>query len=681
VAIYDTVNGMETRLGTAVMSGTSWSYTPATALSAGSHSFVARVENPANGYQGTISNAYVASIQAIAMSSIVDDVGAVKGNLVEAVDSASSVRYVRIDQGASGVFDIAEVKIWAWINGVLTNVAQGKVVSSAYDSASNGALSNLVDGKSTTDFFAATSTNNNWLQIDLGGGYNIASVSVVTNSAGNNISALANAAVRVSNSNMSAYTSSQLANNANVVSSLLATLSVGENQLSWVKSYRSDDSIPALIGTLATELRANEVVGIWDGAVRLGNANVSNKTWSYSGATLVDGLHSFIAKVENASGQIVASTDAYSFIKDGTVPTQGVFISSVTDSYGPSTGDIVSGVLTDDQHLTLRGQVGVPTMTVNERVAIYDGSTRLGYATVNTSNWIYSISPNVLSYGDHSLTAVVENSATGVAGIASSVFSVDVQQIKVTSINDSFGALTGNVLSSKLNYIDSTGVRYTDPSGVAVTDDVAAVLNGTLGHVLGATQVLAVYDGSIRLGNASVSDTTWKFSASNLTLGSHKLIFQIENSAVPGVALLQTSGCDISVVSQNNDFLPASQLSLSGAGQTLNLTQEKAVNWTNILKSIDLTGISGNTLQLKSTDVLQKAVVGGTEATGAYANNYQLLINGDASSTIDLADGGGTSGWSIKGMQKTINSSVYDVWVNDVNHATLYINHAITSVI
>jgi hypothetical protein len=680
VGVYDTANGVKTKLGNATVTGTTWNYTPETALTAGEHSFTAVVENSANGSQASTSERYLVSIQAVAMNSIVDVAGSIKGNLLEINQPLASARYVRIDQAANGIFDISELQVLAWVNGQLINVAQSKTVNSHYLAANNGALTNLTDGNTNTDFISTKISNDNWVQIDLGANYNISSISVVTNSTGTNMTSLNNAVVRASKADMSAYVPAQLALSSEVVSVSFGMVSVN-NQLSWVKSFRSDDSMPSLSGTLSASLGANEVVGVWDGELRLGSAYVSDNYWSYSVGALTSGAHSLIVKIENANGQVLAATETYSYIMDGTAPTQGVLINKVTDNYGPTTGSLASGALTDDRNLTLSGLVGVPTLTSNQMVGIYDGTTCLGYATISGSNWSYSISPSALSYGTHSLVAQVENIATSSNATASSPFLVDVQQITLTGLADANGAFTGNMLSSTLSYVDAAGTLYTAPSGPSTTDSTSPVLSGTLGHALDQTQILAVYDGYTRLGNAVVVDKNWTYSNNNLSVGSHALVFQIETNATPGVSLLKTAFYAVSVVSQNNDFLPTSSMSFSGSNQTLDLTQESGISWTNVLKSIDLTGLSGNTLLLKSTDIIQKATVGGVEAVGVYGNNYQLMINGNSSSKVDLTDGVGTLGWTLQSSQKTISSSVYDVWVNDVNNATLYINHGILSVI
>jgi hypothetical protein len=680
VAMYDTFAGVKTKLGNATVTGTTWSYTPSS-LSAGSHSFTAVVENSTNGVQSVISEKYLVGIQAVEINKIIDTVGSIKGNLLEIAQPLTSARYIRIDQGGSGIFDISELQVSAWVNGQLTNVAQNKIVNSHYSAATNYPFSNLTDASFNTEFVSANAFSDNWIQVDLGANYNISNISVVSSSAGTNMKSLNGSMVSASKGDMSPYSFAQLAASPGVTSLSLGTANVGNNQLSWSKSFTSDESMPTLSGKFAAALGTNEVVGIWDGNLRMGSANVIGNSWSYSVGALSIGSHSLIAKIENASGQVLAATETYFYTMDATAATQGVLINTVTDSYGPTTGILTSGSLTDDRNLTLSGVVGVPTLTSNQMVAVYDGTSRLGYATMSGTGWSYTISPSELSYGTHSLVAQVENIATGTGATASSAFLVDIQQIALTGIADANGAFTGNVMSSALSYVDAAGTLYKTPSGTSTTDSVSPVLSGTLGHALDQTQVLAVYDGSTRLGNAVVVDKNWTYSTSNLSVGSHALAFQIESNTMSGTYLLKTASYALTVVSQNTDFSPTSSISLNGSNQILDLTQESGISWTNVLKSIDLTGLSGNTLLLKATDVLQKATVGGVETSGVYANNYQLMINGNATSKIDLTDGSGTSGWAMQSTQKSLSSAVYDVWVNDTNHATLYINHSITSVI
>jgi hypothetical protein len=63
-------------------------------------------------------------------------------------------------------------------------------------------------------------------------------------------------------------------------------------------------------------------------------------------------------------------------------------------------------------------------------------------------------------------------------------------------------------------------------TGAMVTDDTTPAFSGTLSGVVGNGQVLAVYDGgSTYLGTEAVTNTSWTYKQTTLTVGSHTFRF------------------------------------------------------------------------------------------------------------------------------------------------------------
>jgi len=88
------------------------------------------------------------------------------------------------------------------------------------------------------------------------------------------------------------------------------------------------------------------------------------------------------------------------------VPT----IDSVTDDVGSTQGTVTSGKPTDDNRPLLEG-----TTTAGNTIAIYDGNTLLGNATVDLSGH-WSFTPGIpLADGTHNITAVAINAAGNTA--------------------------------------------------------------------------------------------------------------------------------------------------------------------------------------------------------------------------------------------------------------------------
>ena len=120
-------------------------------------------------------------------------------------------------------------------------------------------------------------------------------------------------------------------------------------------------------------------------------------------------------------------------------------------------------------------------------------------ATVVGNNWSYTA--GTLADGRYDIMAMVQNAgdSSGTAGrvvsganylqVLSSA-SVPTQTVTITSATDNVnanGSLTGLVTSNR------------------TTDDSTLALSGTLSAATTANQVVAVYDGAIKLGNASMS--------------------------------------------------------------------------------------------------------------------------------------------------------------------------------
>ena len=75
------------------------------------------------------------------------------------------------------------------------------------------------------------------------------------------------------------------------------------------------DATPLLKGTYSANLAANEVIAVYDGATKLGNAviDANTKTWSYqTTSNLSAAAHTFTAKVETSGGTATATSSNFS---------------------------------------------------------------------------------------------------------------------------------------------------------------------------------------------------------------------------------------------------------------------------------------------------------------------------------------------------------------------------------
>ena len=132
----------------------------------------------------------------------------------------------------------------------------------------------------------------------------------------------------------------------------------------------------------------------------LGSGHIINGFIDITTGALTDGTaYNFRASITDIAGNTsAASTDhAWDITIDASAPTQTATITSVTDDDAPVTGPLTSGGVTDDNSLDLAGTIS-DVLTGTEVLAVYDGATRLGTASVVGTNWSYTDS--TLTNGD-----------------------------------------------------------------------------------------------------------------------------------------------------------------------------------------------------------------------------------------------------------------------------------------
>ena len=179
---------------------------------------------------------------------------------------------------------------------------------------------------------------------------------------------------------------------------------------------------------------------------------------------------------------------------DQTAPDP-VEIGSVMDDVGTVTGELDSGVSTDDTAPTLSGSGGTP----GDTITLYDGDTVVGTATVGSDgNW--SVTPSTpLSEGSHSLTVTATDPAGNESG-ASGAFEVVVtatapDAISIGSVIDDVGSVTGALVSG------------------GVTDDTRPTVSGTGAE---AGQTVTLYANGVAVGSTVAgADGSWSVEPTN----------------------------------------------------------------------------------------------------------------------------------------------------------------------
>ncbi|MCX9004939.1 Ig-like domain-containing protein, partial [Citrobacter portucalensis] len=273
----------------------------------------------------------------------------------------------------------------------------------------------------------------------------------------------------------------------------------------------TDDTSLVISGTLSAPLAAGETVRVYDGTTFLGTATVDtvNGTWSYTDSSLANGdTPSYTARVADAAGNQSAAGTAYTVTIDTTAPATTAAVTGVADNAGIITGSVASGGTTDDTSLVISGTLSAP-LAAGETVRVYDGTTFLGTATVDTVNGTWSYTDSSLANGDTpSYTARVADAA-GNQSAAGAAYTVTIDTTApattaaVTGVADDAGTVTGNVASG------------------GTTDDTSLVISGTLSAPLAAGETVRVYDGTTFLGTATVHSVngTWSYTDSSLANG------------------------------------------------------------------------------------------------------------------------------------------------------------------
>jgi hypothetical protein len=590
VRIYDGASF----LGTATVSGTTWSYSDTrTLVNAQSLSYTARVADAA-GNQSAAGSAYTTTIDLVAptttaaITAITDNVGIIQATVAS---------------GAS-TDDTALV-----ISGTLSaGLVSGESVR-------------IYDG--TSFLGAATVAGNSWSYSDsrtLTQAQSLSYTARVADAAGNQSAA------------SSAYSASVDTSAPTTTAAVTAiTDNVGAIQGTVASAGRTDDTSLSISGTLSAGLGAGESVRIYDGTSFLGSATVSGTTWTYSDTrTLADaqGL-SYTARVADAAGNQSAAGSAYTATVDTSAPNTTAAVTAITDNVGIVQGTVVSGSSTDDTSLTISGSLSA-ALVAGETVRIYDGTSFLGSASVSGTTWTYSDSRTLANAQAVSYTALVADvagnqSAAGSAYTATVDTSAPTTTAAVTAINDDVGIVQGTVISA------------------GSTDDTSLSISGTLSAALAVGETVRIYDGSNFLGTATVSDTTWSYSDTRTLIHAQSLSYTARVADAPGNQSAAGSAYTVSV-----DTTPPTTLAaVTAISDNVGIVQGNVASGGNTDDtSLAISGTlttalgAGETVRIyDGTSFLGSATVSGT--TWSYSDSRSLAHSQSVSYTARVADAAG----------------------------------------
>ncbi|MCW7542153.1 Ig-like domain-containing protein, partial [Aquabacterium sp. A7-Y] len=255
----------------------------------------------------------------------------------------------------------------------------------------------------------------------------------------------------------------------------------------------SDDSTLLLSGSC----EAGATVLVYDGSMLLGTATVNGTSWSYS-ATVTDATqHQFRATATDAAGNTSAPTADIVVVGDMTAPTTHLSNLALSDDTGVSSSDFITSVATQTLSASLSAALGT-----NEKVmgSLNGGATwsdLTGMVSGTTLTW-----SGIVLTGEQTLQLAVVDATGSTGPVASHVYRLDTAAPtpQLTSVTDDAGLHTGSLTSGD------------------ATDDTAVLLSGSCEP--GST--VEVYDGSDLLGTATVSGTSWTYTATVVNGGLHQ---------------------------------------------------------------------------------------------------------------------------------------------------------------
>ncbi|KAF7275112.1 hypothetical protein GWI33_012173, partial [Rhynchophorus ferrugineus] len=394
-------------LGTATVSGTSWSYQDSGLVTGEDYSYTVAVKSAA-GIAGAESTAYVINTDNVAPGQTV--------TISEVVDNKDPVTGV-ISNGGVTNDDTPEIK------GTLSEVlAAGEVVVVYRNGVSIG---------------EATVTGTAWTFADasLGSGETYTYTAQVKDLAGNT-SSLSNDYSIVTNFDGA----SQTTNILRIVDNVDPTQGVVSN------NGFTNDTTPTLEGSIGSALNTGDVVVIKRDGTEIGTATVTGTSWTYTDSLSADGSYSYTAVVRNNVGVEGAPSSAYAITLDTVAPEATAVIVDYTDDYAPQTGNYGTGTTTNDTSPSLNISV-TGTVATNEVVAVYRDGVKIGNAT-HISGSTYQFADNSLVNGTtYSYTTRVEDAA-GNKGSESAAFTLTVDttaasQLVITEVVDNVEYVTG----------------------------------------------------------------------------------------------------------------------------------------------------------------------------------------------------------------------------------------------
>ncbi len=516
LVVYDDFGGVRISLGVATVNGTSWTFSPPRPLGEGAHQLSVRVERPADGQTGALSEPFELQVHGALTMTMTDTVGPRQGVIAN----------------GGGADDVPT------LSGRLTApLGQGEVLA-IYD----------VSGSQPVKLGDASVSGMTWTFQPPDSLSGSLSFKPVIQGAGETDIALARVAGAVTTVVVDASDAVPTA------IGVIDTVQDAVNVARYIVIRGNPDA-----GRLWLNAREVEVMSHGEN-VALGKSTFSVFGFSSPGANMVDGNpntsgisnsgtndtnYMFVdlgANYQIDSIRVVGNMAKVTIfgLPDGVVinrsydqlmQTDGVF-SKVFQTFdngvaylNPQRSMHGHDESVEDFTPTLRGRLDTP-LTAEDVLAVFDTldgeTTRLGAAVIfhdgTGLHWTFTPSA-LLSAGRHSFSVRVENLTNGHVGPMSEPFVVNIQDGLTMTVSDRVGAWQGALHDGD------------------ATDDDTPDFSGLLNAPLGAGEVVAVFaktaTGEIKIGEATAvaAGSQWRWSLTSAPLTGQMSFFAVIQSA------------------------------------------------------------------------------------------------------------------------------------------------------
>nr|WP_174506176.1 Ig-like domain-containing protein [Acinetobacter sp. Marseille-Q1620] len=464
------------KIGSAKVTGTTWTYQDSGLLNANQYKYTVAVES-STGVKGIESATYTVNIDTVVPDQLVkiteifdnkqttgkaisdvgviqdggvtnDDRPEIRGTLSKALNDGESVVIYRdgIEAGTATVFG----NTWSFEDGGLVNKQACTYTAQVKDLAGN-----------VSQFSNAYS-----LVLDTDGGSQTISISAISD-------------------------------NLNPVQGTVENYGV------------TNDLTPTLTGSLASTLATGQTVVILRDGVQIGKATVSGTTWTYTDnlSRSPEGLTKYTAVIRSSDGTDVAPSNDYNIIYDPS--SSGKVLIKINDIYddqaynpsntiiGTDVGVLKDGATTNDDSPELRGTLSRP-LAVGEKIVIYINGEQLNEpVSVFGTSWSY-IDGGLGSRQTYTWNAAVVDAQGNMVSNLSNPYSL------TTDFDDPSCSLIIN------NIYDQNQSKYVDNYGIlkGSTSTLVGILDGFVSQ---GTSIIIYRDG-VEVGEATRSGDQWTFT-------------------------------------------------------------------------------------------------------------------------------------------------------------------------